>query len=435
MKILYLAHRIPYPPNKGDKIRSFNHVKYLAARHELDLICLVDDPRDLSGADALNSLCRRVHVSEFNKFQSKLKGLVSMLKGHSISSGYFYLDAVQRVFDLWLDDHDYDAIICFSSPMAEYIFKSKSLQLTSKRPKLIMDFCDVDSDKWQQYAQNAKFPLNVLYRTENQRLASFERKVYQEFDHSLLISDKEQELFRNVCPDTTKVTVVRNGVDFDYFCPGLTDEGKVGANGPVIAFMGAMDYHANVDGVRWFCLKVLPRVQVKFPNLRLLIVGSNPVAAVQKLNRLPGVEVTGFVDDIRDYYRMADLCVVPLRLARGVQNKILEAMAMSKAVVTTSRANDGVQAHDGTHLLVADSADIFSKSIVKLISNSTLRHQLGSNARGFIVNNYDWQKIMAGFSNLLQERSTPSVRAIQKQRSEEPTVCQPQAGKVAGGLS
>lgn len=456
MKILYLAHRIPYPPNKGDKIRSFNQIKFLASRHELNLICLVDDPQDLPGADKLRLLCHRVHVCGYKQFQAKLKGLVSLLKGSSISSGYFYHAAIQRVFDQWITDSEYDAIICFSSPMAEYLFKSKSLNLSGqpehdKRPQLIMDFCDVDSDKWLQYAHNAKFPINAIYRIENKRLASYERKVYQVFDHSLLVSDKEEELFRQVCPDTDKVTVVRNGVDFDYFCPNTIKEKgsytideaqdppkKNGhyATGPTIVFTGAMDYHANIDGVNWFCLEVLPKIQEKFPSLKFLIVGSNPVAAVQNLTRLPGVEVTGFVDDIREYYRIADLCVVPLRLARGVQNKVLEAMAMGKAVVTTSRANDGVQAYDGTHLLIADSAEEFSGSIVKLLSNSALSEQIASNARDFIVHHYDWQKNMAGLLSLIQEQGMPAIKTTQdKGVDNNSTVCHSRNGKIVEGLS
>ena len=451
MKILYLAHRIPYPPNKGDKIRSFNHVKYLAARHELDLICLVDDPEDLSGEKVLRSLCRRFYLCEYNQFQAKLKGLLSLMKGGSISAGYFYKTAVQHVFDQWLSDRDYDAIICFSSPMAEYLFRSNGLALnkrssTSKCPQLIMDFCDVDSDKWQQYAENAKFPLDKVYRLENKRLASYEKKIYHTFDHSLLVSEKEKELFGRVCSNTDRITVVRNGVDFKYFDPCGSNEKVSGLTGhanltpesanshevsPTIVFTGAMDYHANVDGVCWFCRKVLPRLQEKFPNLKFLIVGSKPAAAVQNLNRLPGVKVTGFVDDIRDYYRQADICVVPLRLARGVQNKVLEAMAMGKAVVTTSKANDGIQAQDGTHLLIADSAEDFVCCTLKLLADRELNGKISSCARDFVVEQYDWQSNMAELSQLLKEEWVPTLKATLRKES----LHQPQAGRAVGDLS
>lgn len=393
MKILYLAHRIPYPPNKGDKIRSYNEVRYLSARHKLDLVCLADESGDLKYTVDLEKLCNSVAVFPLNKTIAKLRGLWSLFCGNTISVGYFHQSAMQQKVDLLLCENHYDAIFCFSSTMAEYVFRSKKLSRAKNKPKLVMDFCDVDSDKWLQYAADARFQLDILYRLESRHLADFEKKIQNEFDRTVLISKAEVDLFKGICPDCETLTVVPNGVDHKYFNPAYQASDIAGsAEGRKLVFTGAMDYHANVDGVLWFCDQIWPRLKARFSELEFYIVGSNPTADVLALNELDGVTVTGFVDDIRDYYAMADVCVVPLRMARGVQNKVLEAMSMGKAVVTTAKANAGIQAEVGQHLLIADSAQDFVAALDALLQNQQQREDLGLSARDFVVSQYDWDK-------------------------------------------
>jgi len=390
MKILYLAHRIPYPPNKGDKIRSFNEIKYLAERHDVDLLCLADEPDDLRYKADLEEYCPQVEVFPLNKRLAKGKGLFSLLYGQSISAGYFYLPAMQDVFDRWVSQQNYDAILCFSSPMAEYIFKSSCMP--QPKPKLVMDFCDVDSDKWGQYAAEAKVPLRQLYWTEKKRLAAYERKIQNRFDRTVLISEAEAALFRRICADhLEKLSIIPNGVDHEYFTPDYQAQTTKPNEALSLVFTGAMDYHANVDGVLWFCREIWPQLKKQFSSLAFYIVGSKPTDEVKALADIDGVTVTGFVDDIRDYYAMADVCVVPLRMARGVQNKVLEAMAMGKAVVSTSKANAGIQAENGKHVEIADSAGSFSTSVVDLLTDSEKRQSLETAARDFVTNRYDWQ--------------------------------------------
>ncbi len=402
MKILYLCHRIPYPPNKGDKIRSYNEVKYLASRHDLDLICLADDPEDLKYKTDLEKICRRVEVFPLNKLKAKIKGLLSMLSGGSISTGYFYKRAMQKVFNRWLADEDYDAIICFSSTMAEYIFRSRCLTVHTgilQQPQLIMDYCDVDSDKWFQYADDAAVPLSFLYRLEQKRLAAYEVRIQQAFDQTVMISGNEAELFRKLCPAAHNLSVVANGVDTDFFQPRLISKEGDSVN---LVFTGAMDYHANVDAVVWFGEKIWPVLKKRFANLNFYIVGSKPAKVVRDLAYGDGITVTGFVDDIRDYYAIADVCVVPLRLARGVQNKVLEAMAMGKAVVTTTRANAGILADEGKHLLIADTADDFIDKIESLLKDRGRADQLAMAAREFVMTRYDWKSNMEKLEQLIQ---------------------------------
>jgi sugar transferase (PEP-CTERM/EpsH1 system associated) len=403
MNILYLAHRIPYPPNKGEKIRAYHQVKYLSQRHTLDLVCLIDDPRDLAHVDSLKQFCRRVHAQANLPYPAKVRGFLTQLFGGTVSVGYFYRQSVQKVVDAWLADTAYDAVVCFSSTMAEYVFRSVQLTKRSPHLRLIMDFCDVDSDKWRQYAVKARFPMSVIFRREHRRMQRYERRIHQAFDASVLVSQQEAELFSRLIGTREKVVIISNGIDAQFFQPslGFTASGPREGSPPVIVFTGAMDYHVNIDGVLWFCNEVLPSVKQYHPQLQFKIVGSNPTIAVQKLAERPGIEVTGFVDDIRPYYAMADVCVAPLHLGRGVQNKVLEAMAMEQAVVATSKANAGIGAKSGAHLLVADSPGGFAVAVNELLTNLTVRKQLGKAARKFVVSNFDWDKNLDVFAALL----------------------------------
>jgi len=401
MNILYLAHRIPYPPNKGDKIRSFNEVKYLSQHHHIDLVCLADEPDDLQYQANLEEYCQHVDVIPLNKTLAKVKGLWSLAGGKSISVGYFYQKDMQQAIDQHLKKTHYDAILCFSSTMAEYVFKSSVKNIPAR---LVMDFCDVDSDKWLQYAAEARFPMTQLYRLEQSRLAAYECKIQREFDRTILISEAEAHLFRQVSPDhLEKLTIIPNGVDHEYFTPNNPQP----AHSPQptafsLVFTGAMDYHANVDGVLWFYRQIWPRLQQKYHNLAFYIVGSNPAPGLKALEQEEGITVTGFVDDIRYYYAMADICVVPLRMARGVQNKVLEAMSMGKAVVTTGKANAGIQAEAGQHLQIADSEQDFVAAVDALLQNRQQREDLGLSARDFVVNKYDWDKNLQLLEALLK---------------------------------
>ena len=285
-------------------------------------------------------------------------------------------------------------------------------------PQLIMDFCDVDSHKWIQYGQSASFPISLLYRLEGRRLAAYERKIAESFDHSVVISQKEAEIFRSQNPHIPLITVVANGVDYSYFNPDelyplppqslLTPASEKQATfptagdipkmnifptqapSPVLVFTGAMDYHANVDAVVWFCREIFPTLKACIPQIQFYIVGSNPSQKVKLLENGDGVKVTGFVEDIRPYYQRADVCVIPLRLGRGVQNKVLEAMSMGKAIVTTPKALEGISAVAGEHLLVGNDRESISRAILMLLNDEDLRIKLGAKARQQVRTHYNW---------------------------------------------
>jgi sugar transferase (PEP-CTERM/EpsH1 system associated) len=408
MNILYIAHRIPYPPNKGDKIRSFNEIKHLSSSHKVDLVCLADNIDDLKFKSDLEKYCRRVFVQHFKISQAKLRGFINLIRGKAISVGYFYMKKIQQVIDQWLSDTVYDAIICFSSPMAEYVLRLPEIRdqrsevrgqkPVTRNPQLIMDFCDVDSDKWLQYSQRSKFPLNLIYRIENKRLLKYEKKINKSFDNSVFVSQQEADLFYRLFPEAENVSVIENGVDHEYFSP---ESRTLNPDPRTLIFTGAMDYYANIDGVKWFCEKIFPIVKDRYPKVQFYIVGSNPNPEIQKLGSNKCINVTGFVEDIRPYYNNADVCVIPLRIARGIQNKVLEAMSMGKAVVTTSTAVQSIKAISGVHLLLEDNFDKFAEAVSMLLENHTLRNYLGTNARQFVKSNYNWQGNMKKFDELM----------------------------------
>ncbi len=397
MKILYLAHRIPYPPNKGDKIRSFHEIRCLAKNHEVHLACLVDDPGDLKHTRDLEAFCRRVLAVSLGRVRSRIAGGTSLLRGRAVSTGYFYSPVLQRTLDRWIGSEGYDAAVCFSAPMAEYI-----LRAPAQPPLKVMDFCDVDSDKWRQYASESRFPKRWLYAIESRRLQRYEGRVNRSFDHSLFVSTPEADLFTGLFPGARNIRTVPNGVDHGFFSPSLHGSARTrDPEGPVLLFTGAMDYHPNVDGVAWFAEEMFPAIRSRRPGAVFTIVGSRPAPKVRALGEQPGIRVTGFVEDVRPYYAQADVCVIPLRLARGVQNKVLEAMSMALPVVATSRANQGIRATSGEELIIRDDAAGFREAVLSLLESPAEGFSMGRRARAFVRAHFDWDRNMSGLEACL----------------------------------
>lgn len=410
VNILYIAHRIPYPPNKGDKIRAFHEVRALATIADVYLCALVDDPDDWQHEAALRELCAHVSLVNLNPRLKKVLALRGLLNGKPMSVEYFYEKKLQQAVDAVLAERTFDAIVCFSGTSAEYIFQSKEAAVFatagSIHPRLIMDFCDVDSLKWKEYAQRAAFPLSLLYCAEGQLLARYERKVAQSFDHAILITENEKQLFAATVYDTEKLTVIGNGVDLDYFNPlGQPQEADVSEEKtPELLFVGAMDYHANVDGVCWFAEAVWPAIVERYPKAVFTIVGRNPTKEVLALRRYRNIRVTGGVDDVRPYYQRATMVVVPLRIARGIQNKVLEAMAMAKPVLVSRAAFTGLEAVPERDLLIADSVQDFVTHTVRLLEKPGLREQLAIESRKCVQARYAWPRAMTTLLGLVGEK-------------------------------
>lgn len=397
MNILFLCHRIPYPPNKGDKIRSFHEIKHLAREHRLYLAFLVDDERDLEHVAGLKDYCSDCRYDVINPQWQKIKSLPYLMTKTALSVPYFYSVRLQDQIDLLLDGVDFDAIFCFSSPMAEYVFRSRHYDgKRCGKAMLIMDFVDVDSDKWRMYAGFTGFPYGPVYRREWQRLEEYEKRVGEAFDLSLFVSDKEVELFRTFCPQA-RTMAVPNGVDTGYF--GATDS-IVSADRTVL-FMGAMDYYPNEDAVVHFADDIWPLVRKELPNCRFVIAGSKPGPRVAALaERGQGIDVTGFVPDMRPYLAEAGVFVAPFRIARGIQNKVLEAMAAGVPVVARPEAVQGVTGHNGS-IRVENEPAAFARAVVECLRDGEARNTMIAEARRFVATHHDWGRNLKLLDRLL----------------------------------
>jgi len=314
MNILYICHRLPYPPNKGEKIRAFHQLRYLATRHTIHLACLVDDAEDLQHVEALERYCASIDMVYRPKIGAKLLALRALCTNQPLSVASFYSSALASKVRQRLAVERVDRIVVFSSAMTVYV------QQVSGIPKVI-DFVDVDSEKWRLFADYHPWMLSWVYRLEARRLARHEVEVARVFDHTILVTDREAQILQEHVPDRP-ISVIPNGVDLEYFTPP-PHRGTV-TEPPALVFTGMMDYFPNVDAVNYFCHEIFPLVREVVPAVQFYIVGRNPTQQVRQLSRQPNVIVTGAVSDVRPYLVRARVAVAPLRIARGVQNKILK---------------------------------------------------------------------------------------------------------------
>ncbi len=392
MNILYLCHRIPFPPDKGDKIRSYHQIHYLSQYHSIYLACLIDDPDDWQYVDLLRSMCCMVEVVERKGFQEWLRIGKAFIDGKPLSVGAFFVPELQEKVNTIIEREPIDRIMIFSSPMAEYVKKVSSI------PK-ILDFVDMDSEKWRAYAQVKSFPLSVLYNIEADRLGQYELDMANVCEESLVISQEETYVLGERSKQKVVPKVIRNGVDFKYFSlPSEAQRIK-----PIIVFNAAMDYFPNVDGALFFCKEILPRIHHMMPQAQFLIVGRNPGSSLRRMaDHLPQVQVTGTVPDVRPYLSDAMVMVAPLRIARGVLNKILEAMAMELPVVGTTPAFQGLAVAAEHGMYLADDPGEFADAVVKLLDNPEHARACGVLARQFITAHYDWSTILQELEQIFQ---------------------------------
>jgi sugar transferase (PEP-CTERM/EpsH1 system associated) len=393
LRILYIAHRIPYPPNKGEKIRAFHQIRHLSRTHEVHLACLVDEREDLEHTKTLEKYCASVDVVFRRKTAFRLRAMLGLLTNKPLSVTAFYDRELAKRIGEKLRAEEFDRIVVFSSAMAEYVRHTVGV------PKVI-DLVDADSEKWRLFADYHPKPLSWLYRLEASHLSRYEEEVVRMSDRSVFVSEAEAELLQQRVPERS-MTVISNGVDLDYFAP--TSANLSSSKRPVVVFTGAMDYFPNGDAVQYFCRDILPLITETCPEVRFYIVGRHPTRQVRALGRQRHVVVTGSVPDVRPYLRVATVAVAPLRIARGVQNKILEAMAMGLPVVGTSSAFQGLRVTTTDGIRRADDPKHFAQEILALLENSTLQRQCSLQARQFVQQHHRWQDHGASLELLLHE--------------------------------
>jgi sugar transferase (PEP-CTERM/EpsH1 system associated) len=391
--LLFLVHRIPYPPNKGDKIRSYNFLKGLSNDYNIHLAAFIDDAEDYQYIDKVEDLTTSSFFANLNPSLAKIKSLSGFITNKALSIPFYHNDKVQKWVDKTIRDNKIEKIFIFSSVMAQYVEQHQT--------NCVIDFVDVDSDKWLQYSQKEKWPMNWVYKREAKTLLEFDSRVAKSAKMNIFVSQEESQLFTSLVDiDSKKVSFVNNGVDTEYFSINEPCNTPYNEHENIIVFTGAMDYWANVDAVTWFVCDVFPIIKQQCRNARFYIVGSKPTKQVMHLASTEGVFVTGRVEDIRPYLRFSFIVVAPLLIARGIQNKVLEAMAMGKKIVATPQAIEGIKIVD-QEVYIEESAEGFAKQVLLLLDNTQTNLYVEEN-RQFVQKNFSWDASLKQLTRIIE---------------------------------
>ena len=381
-RVLFLTHRTPFPPDKGDRIRTYHLLRQMAARGRVWLGSLTDEPVSSGTHTALGALCERVVQVPVGRRSRWLKAAQRLASGGSLSEGLFASGALARILRAWAAEVRFDAVVASSSALVPYLRDPAFRDV----PKVV-DLIDVDSQKWLDFASASKPPKRWLYRLEAARVRKLEQGLAKAVQTASVVSRAEADVY-DAFTHPGAATVATNGVDLEYFAPRGVEQQ------PALAFVGALDYLPNEDAAVWFARGMWPAIRAKFPNVEFRIIGRNPTPAVRALAALPGVNLVGQVPDVRPFVASASVVVVPLRLARGVQNKVLEAMAMAKAVVAAPASLAALQTVSGTHLLSASTTAEWIDSVCALLADPLRRQALGGAARRYVEEHHHWERCL-----------------------------------------
>lgn len=389
MNILYLCHRFPFPPKRGGKIRPFNMIQHLSASgHDVTVCSLARSPEEAEEGKGIALHCAGFEMGNVKEWVQVARMIVRLPVTTPSSMGYFYSSELKtRVHEL-LVSQKWDLIFVHCSSVAQYVAHVRNI------PK-ILDFGDMDSQKWFEYANYKSFPLSLGYRYEGIKMMAAEKKLSRHFDLCTATTRAEWETLKSY-KTTADTDWFPNGVDAEFFCPA-----DAVYDADTISFIGRMDYYPNQECMARFCEQTWPLLKSLRPNLKLLIVGAEPPPAMLSLGNLPGVTVTGSVPDVRPYIRQSALMVAPLNIARGTQNKILEAMAMGVPVVTSSIAAGGVDAIAEEHFLVADTPQTCMQAILKIMDSPTERSRLAIAGRQRMLSHHAWPSSMARMDGVI----------------------------------
>lgn len=394
-EILFLCHRIPFPPDRGDKIRSYHLLQRLAQVAPVHVGCFADDDRDMGFAGEM----ARVTASQCVLMRDRSKlvaGLTGLAKRQSLLVSLFDHPGLHRWVAKTLAERPIRAVVAYSAQMAHFV------PVLPADVRFLMDFVDFDSAKYAAYGAEGSGPMGWINRREGRVLLDFERGTASRADISSFVSEAEAALFRDACGlSADRVVAIENGVALDYFDPAADFPAVDRGEGPLLVFTGQMDYRPNMEAVESFARQSLPAIRTTHPNARFAIVGRNPAKSVEALAALPGVIVTGGVPDVRGWLAAADVVVAPLRIARGIQNKVLEAMAMARPVVASPQAAEGIDASDDVHFLIAANPAEEAAKIVALLADPKRAQQLGMAARARMQERYRWSATLAALPDLL----------------------------------
>ena len=393
--ILFLAHRVPFPPDRGDRIRAHHLLKSLAKLGPVHVGCLEDDEGD--GARAALAQIAASHCIAPRTKPLPLAGIEAVLAGKPVSLTAFHSRRLEAWVRRTITTKDIDAIVVFSGQMGQYIPDDFA-------GRMVIDLCDVDSAKFEGYA--AAGERVWLNAREARLLAREEERLGHRADATILISKAEAALYRSRLTDPAKVNVevIGNGIDAGTFDPAVTapHPEMASRNGPHFVFTGQMDYRPNEQAALWVIESLLPVLLARLPEAMFHVVGRNPTRALMAHHGKPGIHVWGEVPDVRPFLAAADAVLAPLLIARGVQNKVLEAMAMAKPVVLTLEAATGIAADDSAHWLVCPPDPVLMAARIEfLLSDSEAAARIGAAARRFVLERHDWEAMLSPLARLL----------------------------------
>ncbi|HEY0420095.1 MAG TPA: TIGR03087 family PEP-CTERM/XrtA system glycosyltransferase [Acetobacteraceae bacterium] len=392
--MLFLGHRFPYPPVKGEKIRAWNLIRHFAKSYRIHLGCLVDDPTDFQHQEVVRPFCADLACFGIDKRWQKVKSLLKFRPGRPLMLEYNHHPGLKAWVDATMARVDIDIVYIYSTAMAPYV-------LPINRHGVILDMMDIDSEKWREYGTKSKFPMSAVWAREGRTLLAYEREAARQCDATLLVSDPECRRLVELAPELApRLHAIEQGVDLERFRPDIALPSPYDVDAPQIVFTGNMDYWPNADAAIWFAREILPLLRARQPAPHFTIVGANPGPEVRALTGLAGVSVTGRVDDVRPYVAHAAVSVSPLRIARGIQNKVLEAMALGRPVVASPQAFEGVRAEAGRDLLVGDDAAAIAARVAEVLDGE--HSHLGAAAREVMVRNYAWSGVLAKLDSVLE---------------------------------
>ena len=389
MRILYVCHRFPFPPARGGKIRPFNMIRHLSREHQVIVASLARSPEEAEAGRGIAPHCSGFIMGEVRAPAAWARMIARLPTPGPSSMGYFYAPALARQIHARLQQERFDLIFVHCSSVAPYVS-----QVTGC-PK-ILDFGDMDSQKWLIYRRFKAFPLSLGYWLEGSKMAAAEKALARQFDLCTCTTKAELEALLRL-QVTTPCDWFANGVDHEYFAPSAEPYDP-----DAISFIGRMDYFPNQQAMLFFCDEVFPLVRRRRPRATLAIIGAEPSAEIRRLGERDGITVTGTVADVRDPVRRSAVNVAPLTIARGTQNKILECMAMGVPVVTSPEAAGGVDAVPGEHLLVAHSPQDYAEKLLKLMEDPAARQALAAAGRARVERSHNWASSMAKLDRIIE---------------------------------
>ncbi len=393
MRILFLSLRCPYPPQRGDRIRSYHFIKHLSKRHDITSVYFAESDSDIEAVEHLQSFCKRVEWVRFRPSYASINTAIHCLSPNPLQVHYWYSPQMQRKINQLLAEEDYDLIHAQLFRMGQYVKKTNGIAK-------VLDLCDSLALNLRRRAELDCTPKRFLVKLEEKRVRRYEVEIMKSFDEGTVVANFDRDYLLNQ-DNNLNLSVVPMGVDLKYFHPNKDNSDTISNTtalqndtGKNLVFTGTMNYFPNSDAVIYFCNDIFPLIQKRHPDSTFYIVGNHPTEQVRRLAEKQGVIVTGYVPDIRPYFHKASVFVAPLRAGSGIQTKNLEAMAMGTPVVTTDIGAMGIDAEADKELYIADTPEMFAERVNHLIENPEIQQDLADAGRKRVEESYDWKVLV-----------------------------------------